>query len=105
VVIAYLALGREARNIALLAASLIFYAWGEGIYLLVLLGSIAMNHLFGLAIAARPDRGRLLLALGVAANLGMLGYFKYLGFFLENLGVEGVHDIAPALPIGSKRPA
>jgi alginate O-acetyltransferase complex protein AlgI len=100
VVIAYLALGREGRNIALLAASLIFYAWGEGIYLLVLLGSIAMNHLFGLAIAAQPDRGRGLLALGVAANLGMLGYFKYLGFFLENLGVDGAHEIAPALPIG-----
>jgi alginate O-acetyltransferase complex protein AlgI len=54
VVIVYLALGREARNIALLTASLIFYAWGEGIYLLVLLGSIAMNHLFGLAIAPPP---------------------------------------------------
>ena len=100
VVIAYLALGREARNIALLAASLVFYAWGEGIYLLVLLGSIAMNHLFGLAIAARPGAGRGLLALGIAANLAVLGYFKYLGFFMENLGVPDAQAFAPTLPIG-----
>jgi alginate O-acetyltransferase complex protein AlgI len=99
-VVGYLLLGREARNLALLALSLLFYAWGEGVYLLVLLGSIALNHLFGLAIAARPERGRLLLALGVAANLGILGYFKYLGFFLDNLGVPGAQAMAPALPIG-----
>ena len=91
------------RNHLLLAASLIFYAWGEPAHLPVLLASIALNYAFGLAIegaVARGGRGRRLLAFGVAANLAILAWFKYLGFILDNLGVPDAYGLAPELPIG-----
>ena len=72
---------RGARNAWLLAASLVFYSWGEGAYLLLLLGSIALNHAFSHLIARR---GQPWLALGIAANLLLLVTFKYLGFLVES---------------------
>ena len=68
----------------LIAASAIFYGWHIPAYLLLLAISVLVNYAAGLALARRPDKR--LLALGVAFNLGLLGYFKYAGFFAENLG-------------------
>lgn len=102
-VLAYLAARGAWKNHILLAASLVFYAWGEPKHLPILLGSIALNYGFGLWIerAIRGGgTGRALLALGVGTNLAILGVFKYLGFFLDNLGVPDAYEIAPALPIG-----
>ncbi|NCB85467.1 MAG: MBOAT family protein, partial [Bacteroidia bacterium] len=48
--LAYFVVGSRGRNAILLAASLLFYAWGETVYLLVMLFSIAANYLFGLLI-------------------------------------------------------
>lgn len=91
----------RARNALLLAASLFFYAWGEEVFILVLLASIAINYLAGLGIAGASGRARTVaLAFGVAGNLGLLAYFKYFGFLLESLGVPGAAEIAPRLPIG-----
>ncbi len=97
---------KTARNYVLLAWSLLFYAWGGPSYLFIMIGSIALNYLFGLGIAAtnRPVIRRVLLGLCVAANLGALGYFKYFDFFAENLNMVfsteliAVRDIV--LPIG-----
>ena len=101
VLIAYLGSKESIRNVLLLAASLIFYAWGEKIYILVLLGSITVNYLFGRAITGQEGGARtVFLLLGVGANLAILGCFKYLGFFLDNLGVTGADALVPALPIG-----
>lgn len=89
------------QNIVLIAFSLIFYAWGEEIYVLILIGSICMNYAFGLQIAgAAGGRRRIWLWAGILGNLGFLGYFKYTGFVLENIGVDGAAALAPALPIG-----
>jgi alginate O-acetyltransferase complex protein AlgI len=102
-VLAYMAARGDWKNRVLLAASLAFYAWGDAKNLPILLGSIALNYMFGLWIEAAVRKGgaaRGLLALGVAANLAILGVYKYLGFFLDNLGVAQAYDIAPALPIG-----
>ena len=97
---AYFLVGRRLHNTLLLLASLAFYAWGEELYVLILLSSIVLNYGFGLAIAA-SHRARLQwLWGGVVSNLVLLGYFKYTGFLLENLGVENASEIAPALPIG-----
>jgi D-alanyl-lipoteichoic acid acyltransferase DltB (MBOAT superfamily) len=63
----------------LLAASLFFYAYWNVVHLPLLVGSIAGNFLLGRWLAR--TRSNALLALGVALNLGLLGYFKYLGFF------------------------
>jgi len=97
---------RPTRNIVLLAASLIFYAWGEPVYILLLLFSVGINYLAGLWIAAQPG-DRLPLFLGVAANLGLLGYFKYANLLVGSLNAltsdmaGGTLDWTPvALPLG-----
>ena len=97
----YFACPKILRNLVLLGASLFFYAWGEDLYVLILLGSIALNYLAGILINAQEGRARLwALWLGVAANLLLLGYYKYIGFIFENLGLLEAAAAAPPLPIG-----
>lgn len=92
---------KSLRNLFLLAVSLVFYAWGEGLYIFVLLGSIAINYGAGLLIHGVHDRFRLwALWGGIAANLLLLGYYKYAGFLLENIGLLDASAAAPPLPIG-----
>ena len=108
--LAYFVVGPRGRNAILLAASLLFYAWGETVYLLVMLFSIAANYLFGLLIDRARQRGRrggLAFACAVATNLGLLGFFKYANFLVDNLNpVLPVLGLAPMdigrvhLPIG-----
>src|SRR5690349_14705623 len=75
----------RARNTLLLAASLAFYTWGAGWFVLVLIGSIVANYLFGLGIeraieGGRRDRAKAILAAGVILNVGLLAWFKYANF-------------------------
>ena len=91
-----------ASNLLLLAASLLLYAWGEPVYVLMLLGCIALNYALGRLIA-RGRHKRALLAAAVAANLGAMGAFKYAGFVAESLNaLPGVALPVPeiAMPIG-----
>jgi alginate O-acetyltransferase complex protein AlgI len=86
--LAYFVVGPRGRNLILLCASLFFYAWGETVYLLVMLFSIAANYLFGRLIDHARQRGRrggLAFACAVATNLGLLGFFKYANFLVDNL--------------------
>ena len=92
------------RNVLLLVASLFFYAWGEPIYVLVMIFSIFINYLCGLKIGSEDETKRKrALVIGVIINLAMLGVFKYSGFFMDNvnalLGVQ-VEFKKLALPIG-----
>lgn len=91
-------------NYFLLAASLVFYAWGEPIYVLLMLASIVLNWSFGLLIAKHEKHKTWLLGLCVAANLLILGYFKYYNFFVHSINsLIGRQLISPrqiALPIG-----
>jgi len=76
------------RNFILLAASLFFYAWGEPVYLILMVYSILFNYIMGLDIARQKEKGRTgkeSLILGTAVNLFLLGFFKYYGFLAENL--------------------
>ena len=70
------------KNLTFLLFSLAFFYWGETKYVAVLLAYIAVNYLFGLLIGkyGRTRRGRWALGVGVAANLGMLAYYKYWTF-------------------------
>ena len=99
----YLAQDRY-RNLLLLIASLFFYAWGEPIYLLVMIVSIIVNYVSGLWIGLNPEKkSRLALTIGVIINLGLLGVFKYSGFVIENINaITGLNlAIKPlSLPIG-----
>ena len=89
--LACFASGGRAANPVLLAFSLLFYFIGEGVFLLVMIASIALNTAFGRAIGASSGRARRRwLAGGVTANLALLGYFKYTGFFAADVaGIEG----------------
>ena len=74
------------RKLVLLIASFVFYGWWDYRFCLLLAGSSLFNWAIGRAIGARAEGQRgLLTALGVAANLAVLGVFKYYGFFLESL--------------------
>ena len=91
------------RNILLIVASLLFYAWGEPVYVFLLLFSVAVNWLLALAISKRATGGKALLAAAVLLNIGLLVVFKYSGFLVET--VNGLFSLAlpvPAvrLPIG-----
>ena len=93
----------DVRNIILVIFSLIFYAWGEPVYVLLMLFSVLLNYLSGLAIGKTQGTSRRwALALGLVCNLLILGTFKYLGFFVETLSSIGISLSAPtiALPIG-----
>ena len=99
---------RPLRNAALLLFSLLFYAWGEPVYVFLMLAVIVLNYLAGLRLRCfpadtAPGRRRLVLILAVAADLAILGFFKYSGFFTELLNTAaGLHLPVPqiVLPIG-----
>jgi D-alanyl-lipoteichoic acid acyltransferase DltB (MBOAT superfamily) len=97
--------GIAAKNIVLLVASLLFYAWGEPRFVALLAAQIVLNYCFALAIgAAEGNRRRLAVAAGVAVNLALLGAFKYADFAAATLNaVTGGGTFALpglALPLG-----
>ncbi len=96
--------GITAKNIVLVAASLLFYAWGEPVFVLLLAGEIVFNYAAALMIgAAQGNRRRLVTALAVAANLAALGLFKYADFVLGTANaIAGPTFTLPglALPLG-----
>ena len=102
--IVYRLVPERAKNAVLVAASLVFYAWGEPVYLLLMLLSIGMNYLFGRLISrareegTRPGLLKFHLALAVAANLGFLFFFKYAGFLFSVFSPKNAPAIA--LPVG-----
>ncbi len=104
----YLFVPKKAKNIVLLISSLIFYAWGEPVYILLMVFSIIYNYISGMEIDFYRRRGntaqlRLIFWLAVGVNLGILGFFKYYGFLLENLNriLPFTIKYTPlALPIG-----
>lgn len=75
------------KNLTLLIASLLFYAWGEPRFVLLLLVSSVLNYGVGyrLSLSKTEITRKRLLALGICANLALLVYFKYLGFFSSSL--------------------
>ena len=98
---------RRARNAVLLLSSLVFYAWGEPVYLFLMLFTIALNYVCGLCIAAQRARERSAkpaLIGAVVLNLGLLAWFKYAGFLARSLrllpGLGALPIPAVALPIG-----
>ena len=84
------ALARPAyRNLVLLTASLLFYAWGEGAYVLVMIAIIAVNYLLGrrVEMLAGRNRAKITVAVAVMVNLGLLIAFKYSNFLVDQLNV------------------
>ena len=100
----YFAVPSRFKNAVLLVFSLVFYAWGEPGYLLLMAVSILLGWLFGLLIGKYRGtaRARLFLVLSVAVSLGLLGWFKYADFAVNTLNALGLNLPLPhvALPIG-----
>ncbi|MCM1261487.1 MAG: MBOAT family protein [Butyrivibrio sp.] len=97
---------RKLKNIFLLAASLIFYAWGEPVYVLLMIATIIFNWIFGILVDKLRDRGmavKIVLALMVLTNVGILGWFKYSVFAVLQIN-RFLHMEIPvpevSLPIG-----
>src|SRR6478752_2008048 len=75
-----------ARNWILLVASILFYSWGEPLFVPVLFVSLLIDYQLSLAlVTAAPSTKRVLLALGVAGNLAVLMFYKYADFIAANL--------------------
>ena len=91
-----------ARNAVLVTFSLIFYAWGEPVYVFLMLGSVVVNYLAGRIIDSQESHRKAALAVGIAVNLLILGTFKYAGFFAQTLCDAGLTVPIPkiSLPIG-----
>ncbi|MFY9941943.1 MAG: hypothetical protein WAK57_07190, partial [Desulfobacterales bacterium] len=105
----YFLAGKRLRNPLLLIASLVFYAWGESYYVLLMLVSILVNYLCGLMIdryrGRQAARGFLIAA--IAFNVLSISVFKYANFLVDNLNAllsqvgVGPIELAPIhLPIG-----
>ena len=100
--------GRRFQNAVLLVSSAVFYGWVHPWFLLLLYGSSVLDYFMGRLIVERPESRRAWLTLSMIGNLGMLGYFKYFDFFVENvaaalrsLGVEtGLGALGVFLPVG-----
>jgi len=85
----YFIVRKEVQNLFLLCASLLFYAWGESFYVLIMLVSIVVNYFSGLLIEYFKGRriAAFFLCTAVVLNLGLLSVFKYLDFIVNNVNL------------------
>lgn len=97
-----LQMNTTVRNVVLVVFSLIFYAWGEPVYVFLMLASSLMNYVAGLAIARGDTHRKTALVIGLTLNLLVLATFKYAGFFADTLTAIGLPVANPgiSLPIG-----
>ncbi len=96
---------KDYSNYLLLLASLVFYAWGEPVLVLLMLVSIVMNWSVGLLLSRFSGiRRKIILGGGVTCNLLILGYYKYAGFLARTINAVFAQEVIPvmeiALPIG-----
>lgn len=94
---------RSSKNFLLLSASLFFYAWGEPVFVFVLLLSVIINQYLGKRLTKKHPKRKRYLAIALLYNIGLLFVFKYLGFLTENIAaVAGKESLALkiSLPIG-----
>ena len=106
VVAIYFLLPFKLKNLHLLVASLIFYAWGEPRYVVIMIVSVTCGYVLGLLIDKFRENkalSRFFMILSAIVSLGLLAYFKYAGFFVENIAALtglSLPVLKIALPIG-----
>ncbi len=104
--LAYYIAPRFMKNGVLLLVSLIFYAWGEPKYVLIMFLSIAVDYIASNGMARYREskfKKNAFMALSVATNMGLLLTFKYTNFFIENINWIGGFSLSPValtLPLG-----
>lgn len=96
---------KQLRNILLIVASLIFYAFGEPVAVFIMLISICLNYVFGLMCGVEDDGKsttiirKIGLVAAIVLNIGLLVVFKYSDFFLDCVGLQK-YELHMKLPIG-----
>ncbi len=94
---------RKFKNLVILIMSLIFYAWGEPIYIFLMIGSIIIDYIGGLMIEANKEDSEKRTAIFITVivlNLSFLFFFKYYGFLIDNInGIFGVNLQIRNLPL------
>lgn len=107
-VLVYYAMPQKLRNTVLFFFSLLFYAWGEPVYLFLMVFSFTSAYAFGFLIDryrdSAPKKAKYAATLSVLINLSLLFFFKYFGFAVENLSRLPFADLPVmweiVLPIG-----
>ena len=95
--------GLRAKNVLLMIASLVFYAYGEPVYVLLMIASSLFNYVWALLLERVPAHRRAVMVCAIVQNLGVLAVFKYAGWLVESFNaVTGFGVPVPqiALPIG-----
>ena len=102
----YFSVPRRLRNTILLIVSLIFYAWGEPIYIILMLFSTVTDFVHGLLVERyrnQPKKAKLVVLSSITINLGLLVFFKYSTFLLTNINLlfhTNFYIPQMSLPIG-----
>lgn len=103
VLLAYYASPKKLRNAVLFAASLVFYAWGEPVYIVIMIFSTVFDYVNGIIIDKYRHRKPIAKAVfigSICGNLAILGFFKYAGFVVQNVNeLFGLHLQAADLPL------
>ncbi len=98
---------RRFRNLTLFVVDLVFYSWGEPMLVLLMLVSVLINYIAGILLAAKRQKKwirKLIFIIAIVLNLGLLGFFKYVGFIGETLNFVlpfvDIPVLQVSLPIG-----
>ena len=98
--VVYFLVPSKGRNLVLLLASIVFYAWGAPDFILILLASTVANFYLVKAMhhAVRPAMKKLFCTLAIFISLGLLAYFKYANFFVDNANalLSALGGLAPS---------
>ncbi|MBO5412946.1 MAG: MBOAT family protein [Clostridia bacterium] len=103
VLLVYYAVPKKCKNIVLLIASLAFYFYGEPKYTILMIFSIVCTYFFGLLINKYKKHSKLFLILSISISVGILVYFKYINFIIQNINLwltNKIDFIYVVLPIG-----
>ena len=94
--VVYYIVPQKFKNIVMLLASIFFYAWGEPVYIILMLLSILLNYFCGQDIDAKREderKAKRSLIFAVVINLLLLGFFKYYGFLMDSINTVLSADI------------
>lgn len=94
---------KPLRNLVLLIASLVFYGWGEPLYIILMIFTTVFDYICGLLIHKYDEhimKKKIIFILSVIINLGILSFFKYYGFLVDNINnIFGLNIVASKLPL------
>ncbi len=99
----YYIVPKKAKNILLLITSLIFYAWGEPVYVLLMIATCFVGYITALWMGKYPNKNKLILVITITIYLAVLGFFKYANFLIDNINLVfglSINSLSLSLPIG-----